>query len=1041
MAVAIMAVLAVVGFGFATSMKLEHSAVQAIRNLAQARMAARAAVRLLAGALGQDASAEPSGTGGPVADHLAEDLYTTGASQTLLNFGNLAVRSEQIGFRDEASKMNLNAFGNIAKWDYADLRFDGDGLPGTNTAADQLYHGANERFSSFEISFEEFFYQQRATLWPDVTEDENARIRAANLARAISLYRYGGKKDGDANNEPDYAGDGKPGVAGTDDDKDNNYASNGIDDDRDGSEGATDPDEAGFGLAYDRMDNDGDARNPNGTIDAAKVDEPNEGVDEPDEFNPIDPDGDGDTTTANGPRDDRKFESIEELVDAVRHSYSISGTDATGTSYSVTVPAAVNYSGEASPDQDALDSEAARILAIVKSNLTVYSFNLTVRSVSIDDPGHDGYDNDGDGKIDQADTTGQTTLAGIKAELDGGKAIHEVDINEKDINKAAQAAYIYWKLAREVKFYNTDGSTVTRQLVEGFQVQHAVDAVDYRDTDAVPTMIAAGSLGGGEPSSDTYGFEGLHVTEAGRYISNGDATAVASGDGPWTGTGAAGITVNISGTPADRTSVLELAGLQDGAYLLKLSVDAVPGTITFKDSDDNTIKVVSDPDTAVFVGPMNVSGGTGTISVTASSTNGTYTISDIHVLLPYIEIMNMSRRERDMTQFSVQIGTDPTATAITNITGPTAWANSEAPPPSGNYVARHAKLSTGFSSTHGVYYGFFIIAYDVASFTNNFGGGAVDCPVASMPSVFSNGFDGTQAVKILGGPARNEIVAGGVIDWMTAGTGETLSSTVLARGRTCPVNKRYADAGNPFSTETAPGTTTPSASPGRWNHNAGSNSDSPRYWPTAVTSYANDWVDAVRVADRGYYRSPAEITKLEVPGKFSTTFSLWVLSDAAWLTAQPDIAELPSWVVVGRAPARININTAPAAVMEAAFCVPSAPLPTADDLTQGRPYTFWAYRVATTNRSISSAFKDGTVDDDGENDGDDNSEQLQWIIRFSNVFTLKSNVFTATVSGQILNAGGDALAKRSYHVVCSRGRKLTAAGAPKVEMVSTTSAD
>ena len=226
MAVAIMAVLAVVGFGFASSMKLEHTATRALRNLSQARMGAHAALQLFAGALAKDVTSECTATAGPAADHSGEPYFEkeqggTAAEKTLVKWGNLTV-----GYgltkdaTDEASKLNLNAHGNVSKWGYTAVLSDGDSLPGANTATDQLYHGVNERFSSYEVSLEEFFYQlhQQTTLWTDSPSTTNARIRSANLARAICLYRYGGKKDADANGEIDYAGDGKPGAAGTDDD-------------------------------------------------------------------------------------------------------------------------------------------------------------------------------------------------------------------------------------------------------------------------------------------------------------------------------------------------------------------------------------------------------------------------------------------------------------------------------------------------------------------------------------------------------------------------------------------------------------------------------------------------------------------------------------------------------------------------------------------------------------------------------------------------------------------------------------------------------
>ena len=130
------------------------------------------------------------------------------------------------------------------------------------------------------------------------------------------------------------------------------------------------------------------------------------------------------------------------------------------------------------------------------------------------------------------------------------------------------------------------------------------------------------------------------------------------------------------------------------------------------------------------------------------------------------------------------------------------------------------------------------------------------------------------------------------------------------------------------------------------------------------------------------------------------------------------------------------MNTASAPVMAAALVGNEL---TSDQVTDGRPYSDAA--ALCSAGVIQSAYFSNGNDDDGGNDGDDAGEKLEWAIRSSNVFTLRSNVFSATVSGQIQNAGGDALAKRSYHVICRRGKELTADGAPKVEIVSTTSAD
>jgi len=1023
MVVAIMAVLAVVGFGFASSMKLEFAATRAIRNLSQARMAARAALQVFVGALAQDASAEATSAAGPLADHTEEDLFTAGASQMLMNWGNLEVRTVQISLRDEASKMNLNAFGNISKWDYSATLSDTGPLPGGDPAA-QLYHGVNERFSSFEISFEEFFYHQRTTLWGGVT-DEVARIRAANMARAICLYRYGGKKDGgDADTDPDYAGDGKPGIAGVDDDHDHDIGNNGIDDDGDGTTDAADPDEFGFGLRFDEIDNDGDG----------DVDEAYEGYDEPDEFNPIDPDGDGDTTTTTGPKDDRKFIKIDELKDAISHPYAISGNNPGGTPYLVSVPAAVNYLGDPSPDQAALDgfdAEAKRIFSLVKGDLTIYSYSLDIRSVSIDDPGHDGYDNDRDGKIDQADTTGATTAAGIKTQLDDGKSIYEVDISEKDISKAAQAAYIYWKLSREVTYTKSDGSTVTQPLVRGFTVQNAADIVDYRDRDCVPTKIAAGSLGGDEPSSDTYGFEGLHITEVGRYVMDGSAIA---GDGAgWSGTGTVSIAVDDDTTADDRESVLTLGGLADGAYLLKLSVDVLPGggTIRFEDSTGSVTKDATAAGEFWF-GPM-ISGGTGTVTVTASATSGTYTVSGFHVFLPYIEIMNMSRRKRNMTQFSVRIGTDtPVSISYADIVDPATWANGE--DLDKKYIARHKKVGA-FDTTdgHGPYYGYFLIAYDAASFTNNFTDGTVDFPICVLPDLFASGFEGKQNVKLL--DATGTLVAGGELDGFTdtgIGACKPISATTLSASRLiCSGNLSYATERGGADYLIRPEA---SPTPGRWNRNDGQFSEGAGaypdlFWPPTDAAFqANGKPDLVVLSDAGYYRSPGEVTAVPSPRVWATTLSFCPDLNMNTGSRQPLYKELTAFVVAARAPARLNLNTAGEALLQAAMVGSQPDFAT---LVDARPFT--NAENAGLKDFIAALFLEG-ADSDGDNIIDEYSEREEWHKRHANVFTLRSHCFNATVAGEIKmpggGPGGTVIARYALSAVYDRGRKLGSDGRP-----------
>ena len=634
MAVAIMAVLAVIGFGFASSMKLESAATNAIRNLAQARLAAYAAIQLCQGALIDDAEATPSQTAGPLADHFNESLYqhpVPAAQETLLETGYLTVKATAaslpyyggsgagtVKIRDASSKMNLNAFGNLSKW-YPDAGDYPNSVSTVTNAAESVYHGVNQRFSSFEVSFEEFFFYLYMTggLWntswpsavqltydagnPNDADSKEARLRCANLARAICLYRYGP--------------DAKPGFAGTDDDQDNHL------------------------LTADDIDNDGDSQN----------NEANEGVDEPDEYVPAKPYG-----------DDTKFNYIAEFKDAIKATYSIGPG----------VPAAVGYASDA-------DAEAERIYAVVRTELTLDSYTLDIRSACIDHPGYDGYDNDGDGMVDENETEdadGARTLAGLKAQITAGKTIYgtynpgtgtftdRIDICERGLEdsnagRAAQAVYLHRKL---------------RKVVQRFTLKNALDIVDYRDTDHVPTFISKADvfvLTDGNLNEDLYGMEGLHVTEVGRYIDVG-ANQFGSEVVPWTGNaGTCTYTVLVEhDEETERTSTLSItdaASLKQGDYIIKFQVQLPAngnGKLIVKNADGSLEKEITQNGTAYF-GPLNVdNSGKGSIRVFANYLQGkvlndivgqTFTISDFHILLPYVEVMNWSKKDIDMADLYV----------------------------------------------------------------------------------------------------------------------------------------------------------------------------------------------------------------------------------------------------------------------------------------------------------------------------------------------------------------------------------------------------
>lgn len=1077
MAVVVMSILAVVGFGFASSMKLEAAATAAIKNLTQARLAAYAALQLFPGTLRDDMIAEPSATAGPIADHFNETLCTSSISQVITQWGNLSVRAEvstqtmysgAANVRDESGKLDLNCAGNIVGWDYSQCLND-NSASSVDPAA-QLYHRANQRLSSFEASFEQFFYKyyQDSKLWgtgdpyellsSDSNRDRKARVRCANLARAICLYRYGGKRDGNSDGVPDYAGDGKPGTAGVDDDKDNDFGTNGLDDDRDGFTDGTDPDEVGFGNQYDKLDNDGD-----GLIDS---NDPMEGVDEPDEFNP----------SLQAPTsDDRKFDSVREFKDAIGHSYSISGTDALGNAYSVNVPAAVNYTGSLSTD--AILTEADRVYGIVQSELTVYSYSLDVRSVSLDDPGRDGYDNDGDGLVDGDDATGVSTLADLLNEVKpvaqggAGKTIYQVNINERDIEKPAQAAYIYLKLTKQVTYKKADGTTFNQSLVKYFNFQNALDIVDFRDTDCVPTKVrldnaADAALLGITAGVTYYGMEGLHVTEVGRYIKPTTFTAAGSG-GAWQA--ACTLTVPAGGFPAGELDklqgVITIADtgaprqLKPGAYMLRLTV-TVPanGTITFADSDGASTKIYPTNQGAPFYfGPLKVDANNqGTIKVLASNLEGPYSVAVTDFYLPYVEIMNWSRQRRDMTRFTLKIG--PDAPPGVSLSGMTLFATTN--PSNGEaleakYIPGHKTMPAGYDSTKArAYYGHFVIVYDMESFEKQFGDGSgtwgdtatEDFPIAvpashtSASDPFFNGLNGTQGVTlyqgsdpIAGGPTTDDISSA-----HNGAAGLTLSTANIALGRA----GLFSDA-NYGGFEPVKGLlwcpildasrTTPSWSPGRWNITSHTWWD--YLWPTVDKfTTAGRFEEIPVLREYGYFANPGAICRVAARSTPGMTFGYSEMSgaDQKYPGSRPNFSELLRFTVSRGAPGRININTASLPVLAA--CLTQAPV-TADWISANRP--FINHQVMTDNTTISGTYYDpALVDDDGDNAKNQYSEKAEWLIRWSAIIALDGKCFSAAVTGSVKDGAGNIKAKHAVSAVFDRGRGLTAAGEPEIRLLA-----
>jgi hypothetical protein len=828
-----------------------------------------------------------------------------GTANEIASLGNRRVMVE-FSIEDEAGKMNLNAFGNLSRWDYQTHYTDGDA--GSIDPALNLWHGANHRLSSFEISFEEFFYSMRGTLWPGES-DGVARIRSANLARAICLYRYGP--------------DGKPGQAGVDDNNNNAL------------------------LTQDGWDNDG-----NGTVDEA-----DEGVDEPYEYNPFALAG-----------DDRRFYSIEEVVDALRLPMP-----ATAWNQSTTIPAAVNYTG-GTHNQTACDTEANRLFALIKDQLTVHSSSVDIRSVSIDDFRTDGYDNDGDGFIDAADDAenrdGQLqvqTLRHLLDEIRAGRSIYDIKLREASITPAAQAAYMYLKLSRPVRTIDTNGAFQDpAPLVPGFTLKNALDIVDYRDTDAIPTHIRVDSVEdaavlGIEAGRDYYGMEGLHITELGSFILQPTFTVAAAGTGTqWLVSGTDTCTLDWTGAEVEpkqdkrkvRFTVTDTGSnqLHNGGYLLRLTVSApAGGTLTFRDSNLTHTKVFPTDQAGgtFYFGPLRMNAYSGYIEIEASETIGPFSVKVEQFSLPYIEICNWSRVPRDMRNFRIAVGGGHAVT----IGGGT----------SDNIPGHDA--GKGFCSTRHLRYGYYVIPYDAEAFERHQGNNSgtwgdtdgEDYPVCGLARVFNNGFTGAETVTLW--TLDGDFVAGGVVDfgagntkqatgtlssvsgtqltdsskswaahewlgatvnitggtgagqqrlvvagtnntltvlgdwavlpdttssyqvWFPKGSGRTLSTTVLAVGRSyIGGDMSYSlivPTVQPWSVEYSGSANT--RSPGRPNRMNHSNS-TVYFWPATTapfvaSTHAQNLVDAVITSDAGYYRSSAELGHISLPERWCGTIS------------------------------------------------------------------------------------------------------------------------------------------------------------------------
>jgi hypothetical protein len=1137
MAVAIMAVLAVVGFTFVTSMRMEQAATSSIKNLTQARMATSAAFKLFPLALIEDLLATPGAVAGPLSDHFGETLFTQSLSETLIEWGNLAVTTNlamqpyytgTVMLRDESSKISLNAHGNIVGWNYSDLL--NDGTAGAADPAGQLYHRYNQHFSAFEISIEQFLYQcfldgkLWGTTWPNgdanildftATGDQSkARVRCANIARAICLYRYGGKKDGNGDGAPDYKGNGKPGVAAdhtkdsvdyfADDDKDNDRGTNGVDDDGNGFTDALDQFEVNTGLKYDGIDNDGD-----GTTDEA-----DEGINEPDEFTPHRP-----------RHDDRAFESIDEFTDAISHSYQIDKDDDTVTD--IAVPAATNYTGSKSAAE--VTAEAELVFEAIGSELTAHSYTLDRWSASIDDIRTDGFDNDADGLVDDDDDAGAATLIEIVTALDTDTSgalstaeqagVMTMDIREKIIDGPGKAAYLYLKL---------------KQRVPGFTLKTALDIIDYRDYDPLPTKISyadAVKLGCNVAqelryagAKDLYGMEGLHVTEVGRYVTIGSAMTIATGEDPWTGIGT--ITYMVATDDNDgadeatrllnRTSVLKLvldkAVFPPGKYMLKMTVD-VPdglGKLVVKDAGGTISKSVT-TDGTLFFGPFDVvqdpgdpTKGKGTITVIGTFADDkafadidgqTFNISDVHVILPYVEVMNMSRVAHNMTYMRLVVEDSANAALKQTISTETMtlhtpeadkWANGEVL--SGKRIPRHKAVAGGYDDAktygpHGVWYGYFVYVYDAESFERLFPWGnqdgtwgnhaAEDFPIYEIASPgalasdpFYNGWDGTQKVRLLDQDLK--LIAGGEVDFYTDsgafpckyaagpdstyGTADDLkytsfSTDALAAGRTqAGTDGWFAveyKGRSAFSVETVSDSdSTRIVSPGRWNHNTNVDytwlfwpeNDS---WPKDSNDTLREYVDGVSISDAGCFTSPGELTDVSIQRL------PWATMSVLHGVGRPHDWEQADWAARWQpdfdelmaytvaARSYARVNINTASSAVLAGVFIGPHASFATDVVNKRNHFSW--RSFQDATEFSSPYFGNGNDDDGQNDGDDDGERTMWYTRYGNLVSMRGHCFKVAASGRIQNAAGDVLARHNGEALFDRGAVLdTDTGEPQV---------
>jgi hypothetical protein len=175
-----------------------------------------------------------------------------------------------------------------------------------------------------------------------------------------------------------------------------------------------------------------------------------------------------------------------------------------------------------------------------------------------------------------------------------------------------------------------------------------------------------------------------------------------------------------------------------------------------------------------------------------------------------------------------------------------------------------------------------------------------------------------------------------------------------------------------------------------------------------------------------------------------------IFFEGASPAVQPNYTALLTYTYAGRAPARININTASQAVLNAAFCAiqptPSVAVPTASQIAGYRdaltPKAFTDARTMLITQTDSTAtpvvqplgnvYLSAATDDDAANDGNDFHEVEEWLIRNYNIFTLRSQVYTVRASGSVRDAAGNVLARDAFQVIFDRGQALTDNDTPAV---------